>query len=88
MEWLREHGPSIAKAHLRRGQALHRLRSYDEAQRALELCAHCDSDLGLNMVMREAGVAAEARKELRLLRESRAKHPPREKRPRRRVVAS
>ena len=66
--------------------ALHRRRDYDQAQKALELCAHCDTDPGLNMVMRETGVAAEARRELKLLKESRLKRPPREKRRGRRMV--
>ena len=86
-DWLREHGPTLAKAYLRKGQALHGRRDYKEAHKALDICIHCDFDYGLNMIMRECGVADAARREKKLLRETEKKFPPREKRRRKRVVS-
>lgn len=87
IDWLREHGTCVAKAYLRKGQAHHRRRDYDQAHKALETCIHCDFDQGLNMIMKECGVSAEAKKEKKELKITQSKYPPREKKRRKRIVS-
>ena len=87
VNFLREHHTCIAKAYLRKGMAHHARREYKQAHKALDTCIHCDFDMGLNMIMKECGVAAEAKKERKKLLETEKTYPERQKRRRKRMVS-